>query len=196
MPSSSKFLNLRVMRKRLEICLMLLCVLPALSGCDFLRKAAGRPTSADIEIKRQQIVLAEQRRREVEDSLAREECLRQQRLTDSLAVMDSLAKAGCLIRNQSETGRIVGKTLSARYWLVTGAFRKPENARRRCERMEASGFTCEIVSFGSGLDVVLAAPNNTLRGIYGDYRRYVESEFKTPDVWILDAAPEAAQEKR
>ena len=62
--------------------------------------------------------------------------------------------------------------------------------------MEASGFTCEIVSFGSGLDVVLAAPNNTLRGIYGDYRRYVESEFKTPDVWILDAAQEAAQEKR
>ena len=195
MPSSSKSLNLQVMRKRLTICLLLLCVLPALGACDFLRKAAGRPTSVDIEIKRQKIEMAELRRREIEDSLAREEQLRSLRIADSLAVLDSLSRAGCLIRTRAEAGRLSGKELTARYWLVTGAFRKPENAQRRCRRLEASGFTCEIVSFGTGLDVVLAAPNNTLRGIYGDYLRYVDSEFNTPDVWILDAAPVAVRTK-
>jgi hypothetical protein len=40
--------------------LMLMVALPLLTGCDFFRKLAGRPTSEDIENKRVAIMRAEE----------------------------------------------------------------------------------------------------------------------------------------
>ena len=66
--------------------LMICLLLPLLAGCDLFRKMAGRPTSAQIEQKREMIeaeIAAHQSRLDSLDAV-------QQQISDSLAVLDSM----------------------------------------------------------------------------------------------------------
>lgn len=177
------------MRKSLIYILFVLLILFGFQSCDFLRKLAGRPSSYDIEIKKQKIELALKREKEIADSIEREEKLRLAFIADSLSVLDSLKNENCFIRTQKETGRIAGGSLPARYWIVTGAFRNEENVRRRILRLNSSGFEAESVTLGTGLKLVITSPANSLRDIYSEYLRYKASDLSSPDVWIFDTAP-------
>ena len=66
--------------------LMICLLLPLLAGCDLFRKMAGRPTSAQIEQKREMIeaeIAAHQSRLDSLDAV-------QKQISDSLAVLDSM----------------------------------------------------------------------------------------------------------
>lgn len=187
MQSEAKRLNLQVMRKYLTY-IVLSCVLLMTGSCDFLRRSAGRPTSSELEAKRQAIETIEARKQAAADSIALEEQLRLKYSVDSAAVMDSLARMGCFIRSESETGLVRGPRLDRRYWIATGAFRQEANASRRRQRLESEGFECETVGC-KGLTLILAAPNDSITGLYRDLLRYRSSDVATADVWIFDSKP-------
>lgn len=71
--------------------LMLMVTLAVVTGCDFFRKLAGRPTSVDIEEKRVAIMRAEEAAHQArQDSIRMEH----QKVVDSLAMMDSIRQHG------------------------------------------------------------------------------------------------------
>lgn len=168
--------------------IILTAALLSLGGCDFLRRMAGRPTSADIEAKRELILQDSLKRQAIADSLER---VRQARLAyeaDSVAVMDTISRLGIIVKSVSDVSSLKNVSFPARYWLVTGAFRSESNASRLVSRLEQLGFECRSVKSRRGLTTVLAAPNVTVRGLFDDYKRYAASDQFNPQVWILDTA--------
>ena len=82
-------LNMQIM-KRLVLVIMAVSAL-AVTGCDFFRSLAGRPTSNDIHQKKIEIQLQEQAVMQARlDSLKRE----QQIVQDSLNALDSIRQYG------------------------------------------------------------------------------------------------------
>ncbi|MBR4428335.1 MAG: hypothetical protein IKS78_03170, partial [Clostridia bacterium] len=97
------------MKKNALLIGLMSLLLPALTGCDFVRKLAGRPTSQDIAAKKALIELEEQNHRRKLDSVR----LVQQQAADSLAVADSLQKAHN-IRSSKQLGGLSAARLSSR----------------------------------------------------------------------------------
>ena len=97
-----------------------------LSGCDFLRSLAGKPTSAELEEKRERILQLEEEAR-LQARLDSMEKVRQ-RMADSLAaleghLLDSLSQTKGTILNPSKLGGLFTTKLDAKYYIVVGAFR-------------------------------------------------------------------------
>ena len=81
--------------------LLALAVMMTVTGCDFFRRLAGRPTSEYIEEKKLEILRAEEAAaRERLDSLQQE----QQAVRDSIAALDSLKQQGGTILNPTKLG--------------------------------------------------------------------------------------------
>ena len=75
---------------RKSVILLLIGALLTLTGCDFFRVLAGRPTSKDIDAKRVMIMKAEEAALQARlDSIKKAE---EKVVSDSLAAMDSLHK--------------------------------------------------------------------------------------------------------
>ncbi len=174
--------------------ILLLCVLLSISACDFLRKAAGRPTSADIEAKRELIIQDSLAKKAIADSLERERQIWLAYVADSLAVLDTFAQRAVFIKPVAEVASLRGTQLSARYWLVVGAFKNKSYADKLVLKLEKAGFESRSVTPARGLITVITAPNETVRSLFDEYKRYVASDLYNPQVWILDAAPAAATE--
>lgn len=118
--------------------IFLLLILSTVSGCDFFRKVAGRPTSSDIQEKK---ILVERDKAEKAaaaqeqarlDSLA--EIERQAALAeeaarkDSLAALDFLSQEKCLILPPSTLKGLASGELSHRYHIMMGSFKDEANA--------------------------------------------------------------------
>ena len=82
-------------------------VMLLVSGCDFFRKVAGRPTSADLQAKRTEITYVEAQKAELAREQARLDSLeavaqkereaREMAERDSLAAHQTLKEKGCQI---------------------------------------------------------------------------------------------------
>ena len=82
--------------------LLMLALLPFVTGCDFMRKLAGRPTSEEVENMRLEILRAEEAALEARlDSLRNVE---QRMLQDSLNAIDSIRQLGGSILNPASLG--------------------------------------------------------------------------------------------
>ena len=81
------------------------------TGCDFFRTLAGRPTSEDIEKKKVEILRQEQEMLQARlDSIRRE----QQIVQDSIAALDSIRQYGGTILNPAKLGGLFATKLEAR----------------------------------------------------------------------------------
>ena len=106
--------------------LLALVALFVLSGCDFMRKLAGRPTSEDIEIRRVEILRAEEAALQARlDSLKQVE---QKMISDSLNALDSIRQLGGSILNPASLGGLFATKLESRYYIIIGSFRTRSNA--------------------------------------------------------------------
>lgn len=189
------WLNLRVtpycilwyiMRKSLA--LLALAALFTLTGCDFFRTLAGRPTSEDIEVRKLQILLVEQARHQARiDSLK----IEQQRLRDSLAILDSLAaldmihQNGGTILNPSAMGGLFATRLESRYHIIIGSFRRRDFAEKLLGTASECGYSPSLISFRSGLIAVGLCPCNTLTEASESLAKVRLEPFCPHDVWIL-----------
>lgn len=170
------------------IILMLALVTIATSGCDFVRRIAGRPTAAQVEeIHREKLLQEEALHQARMDSLKRV----QQAMADSLAaleahLLDSLSQAKGTIVNPSKLGGLFTTKLEAKYCIVVGAFRNRAYAERKLEACKKDGYSsASIISFRNGLLAVAVCPSNSLDQTLKTLKQLRGKGICPPDGWIL-----------
>ena len=156
-----------------------LCV----SGCDFMRTLAGRPTSADLENKRQQIEAAAAAATAA--AAARDTVVTPAPvLLDSLSAIDSLRAMGCSMIGKSRLGGSK-EALPHAYYIVIGSFQSVVNAGRQEKKASEAGFETVIIAFRNGLYATAVSPSDTPAGIYENYKALRRNAFCPKDAWIL-----------
>ena len=170
-----------VRMKKIMIVLMGLSLF-AVTGCDFFRQLAGRPTSADIEAKRLEILIAEQQAAQARlDSLMKQQQIAQ----DSLAALDSIAQYGGTILNPAKLGGLFATRLEARYYVIVGAFRVRANAENLLLKAKTAGYEPALISFNTGLIAVGLCPCSNVVDAKDALKKVKTEKFCPKDVWVL-----------
>ena len=178
--------NLEVMRK--SFALLALISLFTLTGCYFFRILAGRPTSEDIEVRKLQMLRAEQALHQARiDSLKRQEAMLRDSIAriDSIAALDSIHQLGGSILNPSALGGLFATRLESRYHIIIGSFRTRSNAEKLLGIASERGYSPMLISFRGGLMAVGVCPSNTLVDAYHALEKVRPEPFCPNDVWIL-----------
>ena len=159
-----------------------------LSGCDFLRAIAGRPTSEELAVKQSNI----ERAKEAARYQARIDSLERVRVrrADSLAaldahLLDSLAQTKGTILNPTKMGGLYTTKLESRYYIVVGAFRTRSYAERKLNECNKAGYTATIISFRNGLLAVAVCPSDSLNESLKVLRELRGNGICPQDGWIL-----------
>lgn len=153
-----------------------------LTGCDFFRKLAGRPTSEDIENRKLEIIMAQEALEQARlDSLRREQKIVQ----DSIAALDSIKQQGGTILNPSRLGGLFATKLEARYYIIVGSFRHRANAEILLGKVAELGYSPAMICFRNGMMAVGLCPVNTLPDALISLKTVKNEPFCPKDVWIL-----------
>ena len=169
------------MRKSVIFLLLLSVIL--VTGCDFFRTLAGRPTSDDIDAKRVQIMKAEEAALQARlDSIRRVE---EKVVTDSLAALDSLVASGVVMSDASRLGGLVGDTPGSRYHIVIGVFRERNNAQKLASQAEAGGYPAQLLECGRGMIAVGVCPSDRIARTYMHWKALQAETYCPKDSWIL-----------
>jgi len=168
--------------------LLALSSLLIFTGCDFLRKIAGRPTSEMIENKRIEVLRIEEALQQARlDSLKRVE----KAMRDSLAALDSIAalegirQNGGTILNPAKLGGLFTTKLESRYYIIIGSYRHRSNAETLLKTAAAAGYSPALISFRNGLIAVGLCPVNNLQNALEALKKVRTEPFCPKDVWIL-----------
>lgn len=167
--------------------LMLALVMVATSGCDFVRRIAGRPTAAQVEQIHQKQMQEEEARHQARlDSMEKV----RQAMADSLAALeahliDSLSQARGTIVNPSKLGGLFTTKLEAKYSIIVGAFRNRAYAERKLAACNDAGYKASIISFRNGLQAVAVCPSNSLDETVKTLKQLRGKGICPPDGWIL-----------
>lgn len=178
--------------KKTYIFIVLLAVL-MLSGCDFFRKVAGRPTSEDIDAKRGEIArVEEQKAREQArlDSIAA--VLEQARIAeekavkDSLDALDALKGKGCMMYRLSSLKGLSSGELQHGYYIVVGSFKDAANADKFIAKVSKHPDMDPVkVRFRTGMVAVGVCPRNRIAEIAAVIDDVKSKSFCPKDAWIL-----------
>jgi hypothetical protein len=168
--------------------LILMVAMMSLTGCDFFRSLAGRPTSEEIQAKRLEILRAQEVIEEARlDSLrrAKQAILDSIAALDSLATLDSIRQQGGTILNPSKLGGLFATKLETRYYIIVGCFRQRTNAELLLNKASERGYSPALISFRNGMIAVGLCPVNTIADALASLRDVKEEPFCPTDVWIL-----------
>ncbi len=168
---------------RKSVILLMLAAVLTVTGCDFFRVMAGRPTSKDIDAKRIRIMKAEEAALQARlDSIRRVE---EKIVSDSLSALDSLTARGVVMSDVSRLGGLVEENSRARYCIMIGAFRDKDNARKLASKAEDAGFSAELMECRSGMIAVGVCPSDRIAQTFEDFKRLRQEAFCPKDSWIL-----------
>lgn len=164
--------------------LMIMVLLPLVTGCDFMRKLAGRPTAEEVEMMRIELLRAEEAALQARlDSLRNVE---QRMLQDSLNAIDSIRQLGGSILNPASLGGLFATKLESRYYIILGSFRSRANAEGLFNVAKGAGYRPALISFGKGgLIAVGVCPVNRLSDALANLGEVKKESFCPKDVWIL-----------
>lgn len=164
--------------------LLIIISLLCLTGCDFMRKLAGRPTGEEVEMKRLELLRAEEAALQARlDSLRNAE---QRMLQDSLNTLDSIRQLGGSILNPASLGGLFATKLESRYYIILGSFRSRANAENLFNVVKAAGYKPALISFGKGgLIAVGVSPVNKVADAFAALNVVRKESFCPKDVWIL-----------
>lgn len=184
------------MRMKKTYILLLVAVMFTVSGCDFFRKIAGRPTSDVIEAKRMEMLAdiqkKEIREQEIRDSIAAVKKAEQ----DSVETLQWLKDNGVMIIDASRFGGITADpyldweyATESSYRVILGSFRSRANALRLISNAEeensAMDMALHTIDLKNGMIAVGCSPvdhiYNARLGIE-EARRW---GICPPGVWIL-----------
>ena len=168
---------------RKSVILLMLAAVFVLTGCDFMRILAGRPTSKDIDEKRVMIMKAEEAALQARlDSMRRVE---EKVVSDSLAASDTLAARGVVVSDASRLGGLADGDHGARYHIVIGVFRERTNARKLADEAEAAGFPAVLMDCNRGMIAVGVCPSDRIVQTLDALDRLRLESFCPKDSWIL-----------
>ena len=172
-----------------SVILIFACAALLLSGCDFVRTLAGRPTSADLEVKRSAIERVENavRYQARVDSLERVRI----RQADSLAaldarLLDSLTQTPGAILSPAKMGGLSTTDALSRYYIVVDTFWSRSSAERKLSECYTAGYRdATVIRFRNGLFAVVVCPSNSLNETLKKLRELRGNGICPPDGWIL-----------
>ena len=163
-------------KMKTNVVFALMAVLVISSGCDMFRRIAGRPTSADIDAKRQEIAAAD----------ARIEALKkkQRMQADSLAIVDSIRQLETDVHTLSEIGELYSTALDHRYYIIVGSFMKYSNAESMLRTASEAGYIPVELRF-NGYTAVGLSPADRIEDAFLSLKSVKRESFCPDDVWIL-----------
>jgi len=161
---------------------ILILVVASVSGCDFFRSLAGRPTSAEIEIKRQMIARAEAAHQAMLDSVKAVE----KQLADSLAIVDSLQRMNVSIISPSKLGGLKSTEIKKHYYIIVGSFMDRNNAQRQLSNMQKAGHEGEIMQFKNGYSAVAICGSESRVAVSDTMARLLSVGAIDKNSWILE----------
>ncbi len=147
------------MTRRFLILVALLSVTLVVTGCDFFRVLAGRPTSKEIEAKRAEIL------RSAQDD------------KDSLQVVKPEVTEPVPARPTGE---------KKRFYVIMGAFSSRENAEKYAERIKSFGYEPEFFGFTEGRTAVGIGGTDDPEEAKAFMKELKGQDFCPEGVWILD----------
>lgn len=171
-----------IMKHSTILCIVLMAL--TLSGCDFFRKIAGRPTSAQLEEKKIEIQAKEAEIAAMNAELARIDAERR-RVADSLSYMDSIVLS---VREVAFASRHKGYADSSQEgftYVVIGTFNQRTNAELLQKKAEGSGYDACIIRFGNGKNSVGILLPDDPKKAYGILLALKGETFCPADVWLL-----------
>ena len=170
------------MRKAFAILPILLAVALTVTGCDFFRRLAGRPTSVDIEAMREVIKSREEARQAAEAASP-----------DSLPKADTVSPAAPAAGSSAvkEQDKVVDSAPASadgkkRYYVIVASFSKVENAGKCAERMENRGYPSELLKFKGGYTAVGICGTDDEQEAKESLKELKRQDFCPQGVWILD----------
>ena len=153
----------------------------AFCSCDSFRKLAGRPTSADIEAKREIIAREEAAHQARMDSLKRVEKAK----ADSLELLDRIKASGEMMLSVSSLRRVDASKLDKRYYIIVGAFSSTDNASYMAGKIKAAGYDAVKIPYGNGFTAVGTGGTGALAHLWDNLQKVRTESFCPKDVWIL-----------
>ncbi len=165
--------NFRVILIFAVICL-------SVQSCDLFRKIAGRPTSVEIEAKRQSIENERKSHQNRLDSLD----IIQKQISDSLAVLDSIRFSNSRLITVKQLAEESKASLQYSYYIIIAAFSKSENARNFAAKTEADGYECTFIKYQNGYTAIGICPTDNLAEAYSKMNE-IRGGY-CPEAWILD----------
>ncbi len=166
--------------KKTFLLLVLTAVTGLVTGCDFFRSLAGRPTSEQLALKRDS--LAEVARVKAEEE-ARLAALEQQRLAaiaaaeqfsrDSLAAEEEIRTSKIMVLTPEKLKGTYNTQLERKYYVVAGSFRERPNAEKK------------LISFRNGFHAIGAAPTDSVTVVLSSLKQLKAAKVCPNDAWIL-----------
>ena len=169
--------------------LILLCclALPFVTGCDFFRAVAGRPTSKDLAaavaaMQEHEAALLKAR----EDSLARAKAL-----ADSLALRDSLEAAALLesrkgyIFTPERFSGLAGEVPESPCYVIVGSYNSVTHAEKKRLKCMQKGFDATVITFRRGLSSVGICPSDSPVEALRALDSLKGNDICPPSAWIL-----------
>jgi hypothetical protein len=165
-------------------------VLMTVTGCDFFRKLAGRPTSDEIEVKRLEMVADLEakaaRQKAIEDSLAlvaRDEA-------DSIEACLYIKEKGIRIYTPSGLGGIAKDEVLPEsygcYRVIVGAFKDKGNAQKKRKAVaEAGDFAPHFIRMRNGMIAVATCQVNQIQNALAGMKELQSVGVCPADAWIL-----------
>ena len=151
------------------------------TGCDAFRSLAGRPTSEDIEAKREQIVALEAFRQARQDSIR----LEQELIAKYNAAQEAVLSSGLVVITPESIRSLSGVNLDFKYALMLGSFKMEENAEKLSSRIREKGYDAALVKYNNGSVAVGAAPTSDPVEFFAALNSLREDEICPEDAWIL-----------
>lgn len=184
--------------KKTVICALVLSVV-IFSGCDALRRLAGRPTSGELAERKAELAMEPASGRDsVADILPADSAVRDlpAKLSEGEGA-DSSAGAsavGNLKESLPDDPRVVSvrrvhgyekDPLSKPFYIVLGAFVDPANANSLLDRVTKAGYDARITVFGNGYIAVAACESDSYAQVSSSMDRMSGESFCPEDAWIL-----------
>lgn len=171
---------------------LLLVVMFVVTGCDFFRMVAGRPTSKDIEKKRIEIIKAEEAALQARlDSIAAVEAELQKAALDSIDALAFIAENRVTLHEASRLGGVLKDELTddtsgTRYRVILGSFKDRGNAEKLMAQVaEAGDFWAHTIVLRSGMIAVAACPSDRIQNAVWGLKELRTHDVCPADAWIL-----------
>ena len=163
-----------------------------LSSCDFFRKVAGRPTSAELQQKKEEIVRVEEQQAEqarLDSILAAQkaaEALALQQEQDSIQALEYLRAERCVLHNLSRMKGLKSGKLENRYYIIIGSFRDAANADRFIKKLgDDPRLQPTKIYFRTGMCAVGVCPQDRVKEVRESYEYVRTQDFCPKEAWIL-----------
>ena len=175
------------MRRVLPVIVLVLSVAFMATGCDFFRVLAGRPTSKDIEAKREQILRSAQDDKVTASSDMVASTEQPVATGQDAAKPDTVVAAPIRPAGDKDPSTSSGAgTEKKRFYVIMGAFSSRDNAEKYAARIKGFGYEPEFFGFTEGRTAVGIGGTDDQEEAKAFMKDLKGQDFCPEGVWILD----------